>query len=240
MSEDMTIPMRIQEVRAAIADARERRTHIPNDVPGELIAVTKNHPGAAMQEAIDAGITNIGENRVQEALDKAETLAREVKWHLIGHLQTNKVKHAVRQFDLIHSVDSLRLAREIDKAAEKFGKVQNILVQVNLAREESKFGIDREELDEMLARIDELHCVRLQGFMCIAPNYEDVEECRPLFRAMYELYQQVKECAPRTADIRYLSMGMSNDYAIAVEEGANLVRVGTAIFGARQYNALGV
>ena len=117
--------------------------------------------------------------------------------------------------------------------------MQNILVQINLAREESKSGIYREDLDNMLAEIDRLRFVRLQGFMCIAPNYEDVEECRPLFRAMYELFQQVKAHAPYTADIRYLSMGMTHDYEIAVEEGANLVRVGTAIFGARQY-ALGV
>ena len=229
----------LQSVRAEIAAARARRTRVSADAPVELIAVTKNHPVEEMQEAIDAGIMNIGENRVQEALDKAETLEREVKWHLIGHLQTNKVKHAVRQFDLIHSVDSMRLAHEINKAAEKFGKVQNILVQINLAREESKSGIYREDLDEMLADIDELDSVRLQGFMCIAPNYEDVEQCRPLFRAMYELFQQAKGAEPRTADIRYLSMGMTHDYEIAVEEGANLVRVGTAIFGPHQYT-LGV
>ena len=164
-----------------------------------------------MREAIDAGIMSIGENRVQEALDKAENLEREVKWHLIGHLQTNKVKHAVRQFDLIHSVDSLRLAREINKAAEKFGKVQNILVQVNLAREDTKSGVYREDLDELLMAVDALPYVRLQGFMCIAPNYEDVEECRPLFRAMYELFQQAKQREPRTADIRHLSMGETPD-----------------------------
>ena len=239
MSDDTMIAEHIREVHAQIAAARARRTRVSKDAPVELIAVTKNHPVAAMQEAIDAGIMNIGENRVQEALDKAETLDREVKWHLIGHLQTNKVKHAVRQFDLIHSVDSLRLAREIDKAAAKFGKVQNILVQINLAREESKFGIDRSELDDILAGIDDLRAIRLQGFMCIAPNYEDVEECRPLFRTMYDIFQQVKTRELRTADIRYLSMGMTHDYEIAVEEGANLVRVGTAIFGARQY-ALGV
>ena len=240
MNEDMMIGMRIQAVRAAIADARARRTRVSKDAPVELIAVTKNHTVEAMQAAIDTGLMNIGENRVQEALEKAETLEREVKWHLIGHLQTNKVKHAVRQFDLIHSVDSLRLAQEIDKAAAKFGKVQNILVQINLAHEESKFGIDREELDEILAAIDELRAVRLQGFMCIAPNYDDAEECRPLFHAMYELFQQVKAREPRRADIRYLSMGMTHDYEIAVEEGANLVRVGTAIFGARQYLSPGV
>ena len=239
MSDDTMIAEHIREVHAQIAAARARRTRVSKDAPVELIAVTKNHPVAAMQEAIDAGIMNIGENRVQEALDKAETLDREVKWHLIGHLQTNKVKHAVRQFDLIHSVDSLRLAREIDKAAAKFGKVQNILVQINLAHEESKSGIDRAELDDILTGIDDLRAIRLQGFMCIAPNYEDVEECRPLFRTMYDIFQQVKTRELRTADIRYLSMGMTHDYEIAVEEGANLVRVGTAIFGARQY-ALGV
>ena len=239
MSDDTMIAEHIREVHARIAAARARRTRVSKDAPVELIAVTKNHPVAAMQEAIDAGIMNIGENRVQEALDKAETLERDVKWHLIGHLQTNKVKHAVRQFDLIHSVDSLRLAREIDKAAAKFGKVQNILVQINLAHEESKSGIDRAELDDILAGIDNLRAIRLQGFMCIAPNYEDVEECRPLFRTMYDIFQQVKTRELRTADIRYLSMGMTHDYEIAVEEGANLVRVGTAIFGARQY-ALGV
>ena len=235
MSDDMRIETRIQEVQRAIAAARARRSHVPKDAPVELIAVTKNHPVEAMQEAVDAGITNIGENRVQEALDKAKTLEREVKWHLIGHLQTNKVKHAVRQFDLIHSVDSVRLAQEINKAAEKFGKVQNILVQINLAREASKSGISVEDLGDLLQMADHLRAVRLQGFMCIAPNYDDVEQCRPLFRRMYEIFKRAQETEPRTADIRYLSMGMTHDYAIAVEEGANLVRVGTAIFGARQY-----
>ena len=236
MSDDMMIGTRIQEVHAAIEAARTRRTHVPAEAPVELIAVTKNHPVEAVQAAIDAGIMNIGENRVQEALDKAQTLEREVKWHLIGHLQRNKVKHAVRQFDLIHSVDSVRLAQEIDKAAEKFGKVQNILVQVNLAREESKSGVYREELDDVLAEIEVLRAIRLQGFMCIAPNYDNEEKCRPLFREMYELFQEAKEKEPPKADIRYLSMGMTHDYTVAVEEGANLVRVGTAIFGARQYN----
>ena len=239
MSEGTMIGEQIQKVRAEIMAARARRTHISKDAPVELIAVTKNHPVAAMQEAIDAGIMNIGENRIQEALDKAETLEREVKWHLIGHLQTNKAKYAVRQFDLIHSVDSVHLAQAVNRAAEKFGKVQNILVQVNLAREESKSGVYREGLDELLAAIDGMDSVRLQGFMCIAPNYEDVEQCRPLFRAMYELYGTIKAAEPHKADIRYLSMGMTHDYRIAVEEGANLVRVGTAIFGARNYT-LGV
>ena len=236
MSDDIMICERLRAVRAEIAQARARRTHVPVEAPVELIAVTKNHPVEAMRTAIDSGVMNIGENRIQEALDKAETLEREAKWHLIGHLQTNKAKHAVRQFDLIHSVDSEHLAAEIDKAAEKFGKVQNILVQVNLAREASKSGVYREDLDPLLRAVSGLPHLRLQGFMCIAPNYEDVEQCRPLFRAMYELFQQTKAAEPHKADIRYLSMGMTHDYTVAVEEGANLVRVGTAIFGARQYN----
>ena len=202
MSEGTMIGEQIQKVRAEIMAARARRTHVSKDAPVELIAVTKNHPVAAMQQAIDAGIMNIGENRIQEALDKAETLEREVKWHLIGHLQTNKAKYAVRQFDLIHSVDSVHLAQAVNRAAEKFGKVQNILVQVNLAREESKSGVYREDLDELLAAIDGMDSVRLQGFMCIAPNYEDVEQCRPLFRAMYELYGTIKAAEPHKADPR--------------------------------------
>ena len=236
MSESTMIEGRIQDVRRAIAAARARRTHVPKEAPVELIAVTKNHTVEAMREAIDNGIMNIGENRVQEALEKSEELGREVKWHLIGHLQTNKVKYAVQQFDLIHSVDSVRLVQAIDKAAEKFGKVQNILVQINLAREASKSGISVEDLGDLLQMADHLRAVRLQGFMCIAPNYDDVEQCRPLFRRMYEIFKRAQETEPRTADIRYLSMGMTHDYAVAVEEGANLVRVGTAIFGARQYH----
>ena len=236
MSDDIMICERLRAVRAEIAQARARRTHVPVEAPVELIAVTKNHPVEAMRTAIDSGVMNIGENRIQEALDKAETLEREAKWHLIGHLQTNKAKHAVRQFDLIHSVDSEHLAAEIDKAAEKFGKVQNILVQVNLAREASKSGVYREDLDPLLRAVSGLPHLRLQGFMCIAPNYDNEEKCRPLFREMYELFQEAKEKEPPKAEIRYLSMGMTHDYTVAVEEGANLVRVGTAIFGARQYN----
>jgi PLP dependent protein len=204
-----------------------------NDV--KLVAVTKNHDIYAMREAIDAGVTAIGENRIQEAIEKNATLERNVEWHLIGHLQTNKVKQAVKIFDLIHSVDSEKLAVELDKAAEKIHKVQDVLVQVNLAREESKFGIYRENLPDLLAKIDNLGNLRLCGFMCIAPNYEKVEDCRPLFHEMYEIFQEAKEIAFKTANIKYLSMGMTHDYRIAIEEGANIVRVGTAIFGQRQY-----
>ena len=230
------IKERLREVESVIEEARMRRTRVSKDAPVQLVAVTKNHGVERMREAIDAGVTAIGENRIQEAASKYEILDRQVEWHLIGHLQTNKAKQAVRYFDLIHSIDSERLARAVHQAAEGISKVQDVLIQVNLAREESKSGIDREDLDGLVRVVQELPALRLRGLMCIAPNYENVEDCRPLFREMYEIFQNLKEKELPRANIKYLSMGMSHDYSIAVEEGANIVRVGTAIFGARQYN----
>lgn len=229
------IAEKLQEVQAAIEAARQRRTQVPQSDPVTLIAVTKNHDVAAMREAIDAGATQVGENRIQEAMSKYETLGRDVTWHLIGHLQTNKAKFAVRYFDLIHSLDTPHLARALDKEAGKIGKQQDVLVQVNLAREASKSGVYKEDLRPLLDLVDSLPNLHLCGLMCIAPNYEDVEECRPLFREMYEIFQKTKEIPFKTSNIKYLSMGMTHDYRIAVEEGANMVRVGTAIFGPRQY-----
>lgn len=227
---------RLQAVEAEIEKARARRSREAADNPVRLVAVTKNHGIEAMREAIDAGVTDIGENRIQEAASKYEQLDRAVRWHLIGHLQTNKAKQAVRYFDLIHSIDSQRLAQAVDSAAAHISKVQDVLIQVNLAREESKSGVYREELDEFERFVAALPNLRLCGLMCIAPNYENVEECRPIFREMHEIFLQLKEKKLPGANIVYLSMGMTHDYSIAVEEGANIVRVGTAIFGARQYN----
>ena len=225
---------RLREVNDNIEVAKGRKkVDTPDDVV--LIAVTKNHDIYAMREAIDAGVTDIGENRIQEAKEKYETLERDVTWHLIGHLQTNKAKQAVKIFDLIHSIDSLHLAEAVNNAAAGIDKVQKVLVQVNLAKEDSKFGIYEEELTELLHRVDEMENLQLMGLMCIAPNYDDAEECRPLFAKMYKIFQKVKEIKFRTANILYLSMGMTNDYQIAVEEGANMLRVGTGIFGPRQY-----
>ena len=219
-----------QEIEAAKA-----RRSAGNDEPVGLIAVTKNHGVEAMREAIDAGAAIIGENRVQEAAQKKETLERNVSWHLIGHLQTNKAKQAVRLFDLIHSVDSEHLLDAVNEAAQKIHKVQDILIQVNLAKEDSKFGIYKEDLPILVQKADMMKNVHLMGLMCIAPNYEDVEECRPLFREMREIIDRLKDFPLFSSEMKYLSMGMTHDYQIAVEEGANLVRVGTAIFGARQY-----
>ncbi|MBQ3444207.1 MAG: YggS family pyridoxal phosphate-dependent enzyme [Selenomonadaceae bacterium] len=197
-----------------------------------LVAVTKNHGVDLMREAIDAGATNIGENRVQEAAEKFQTLDRKVTRHLIGHLQTNKAKAAVKLFDLIQSVDSQHLAAALDKAAASINKVQDVLIQVNAAREPQKSGVMLENLDGLIKFVDAAKNLRLRGLMMIAPNLEDVKECRPFFKQMRELFDGLK--TNREA-FDFLSMGMTHDYKIAVEEGANVVRVGTAIFGERSY-----
>lgn len=212
---------------------KKRHNIISQEV--QLVAVTKNHDVEAMREAIDAGAIVIGENRVQEAQKKYETLDRDVTWHLIGHLQTNKVKHAVKIFDMIESVDSIKLAKAINKEAMKLGKVQKILVQVNLVKEASKTGVYLEDLDELLKSIDTMENLKLMGLMFIAPIVENLEDVRSMFNQMYQLFTKVQKMPLDNADIKYLSMGMTHDYQIAIEEGANIVRVGTAIFGPRQY-----
>jgi len=198
-----------------------------------LVAVTKNHGVDLMKTALDFGITDIGENRVQEASEKFPALNLDgVTKHLIGHLQTNKVKQAVKLFDVIQSVDSEKLAVAIDGAALSFGKVQDVLIQVNVAKETQKFGVYEENLPPIIEFVETLKNLRLRGLMMIAPNFEDVEQCRPLFREMKRIFDEMKRTR-KNFDL--LSMGMTHDYKIAVEEGANVVRVGTAIFGERIY-----
>lgn len=200
-----------------------------------LVAVTKTRTPEEINEAIDCGITDIGENKVQEIVDKHD-LVKPVRWHLIGHLQTNKVKYIIDKVCLIHSVDSLRLAREIDRRAAQKGLSMDILIQVNAAEEESKFGISREETRKLAEDILET-CphVRIRGLMHIAPFAPDPEEVRVYFRQVRELYDSLKEISHERLDFQYLSMGMSHDFATAIQEGANLIRVGTSIFGERDY-----
>ena len=207
-----------------------------------LVAVTKNHDVAAVREALAAGITDVGENRIQEAKEKFAALAADetidfaaVKRHLIGHLQTNKAKDAVRLFDLIHSVDSLHLLSAVDKAAEKEGKIQDILLQVNLANEETKSGVSAQDLPGLLTAAKDAAHINLRGLMLIAPNFGDAEQCRPLFAKMRTLFDNAKNSGDFGGNFNQLSMGMSGDYTVAAEEGATIVRVGTAIFGARNY-----
>ncbi len=222
----------VENLRAVQSEIESSRRKSIAGAPVTLIAVTKNHEVEMMQQAIDAGAQHIGENRIQEAAEKFKILNREVTRHLIGHLQTNKAKQAVRLFDLIHSVDSEHLAEAISGAAYSIGKIQDVLIQVNLAKEETKSGVYEENLPRLIEAVDVLKNIHLRGFMLIAPNYSDVENCRPLFRRMYEIFVAIQKTRQ---NFDYLSMGMTHDYKIAIEEGANVVRIGTAIFGDRNY-----
>ena len=201
-----------------------------------LCAVTKTRTADEINEAIDAGITDIGENKVQEIMDKFDSV-KPVRWHLIGHLQTNKVKHIIDKVSMIHSVDSLHLAQEIDKRAAQHGITMDILIQVNSAQEESKFGISTDETEGMIRDIlDKCPNIRIRGLMCIAPFAENPEDVRVYFAQVKKLYDEYSSIEHKNLDFKYLSMGMSHDYEVAILEGSNLIRVGTAIFGERDYS----
>lgn len=201
-----------------------------------LCAVTKTRTAEEINEAIDAGITDIGENKVQEIMDKFDSV-KPVRWHLIGHLQTNKVKYIIDKVSMIHSVDSLHLAQEIDKRAAQHGITMDILIQVNSAQEESKFGISTDETEGMIRDIlDKCPNIRIRGLMCIAPFAENPEDVRVYFAQVKKLYDEYSSIEHKNLDFKYLSMGMSHDYEVAILEGSNLIRVGTAIFGERDYS----
>ena len=223
----------LQEVRAEMEAAARRAGRDPGEVM--LLAVTKTHPVAVVREAIAAGLTELGENRVQELLEKQAQITDPVRWHLIGHLQTNKVKNVVGRVALIHSVESLRLAEEISRKAVALGLVQNVLVELNMAGEESKFGIKPEECRAFLRQIAPLPGLKVKGLMTVAPFVEDPERNRVYFRQMRELSVDIAAEKLDNVDMEHLSMGMSNDFAVAVEEGATIVRVGTRLFGERTY-----
>ena len=201
-----------------------------------LVAVTKLHDADEINEAIDCGITDIGENKVQEIMNKYDAV-KPVRWHLIGHLQTNKVKYIIDKVCMIHSVDSLKLAEEIDKRAAQHGITMDILIQVNSAMEESKFGITTEETGQMIADIlASCPNIRIRGLMCIAPFEDNPEYAREYFAAVKRLYDEYKKIDEPRIDFKYLSMGISNDFEVAIEEGSTLIRVGTSIFGVRDYS----
>ena len=201
-----------------------------------VIAVSKTKPLSDIEELISHGVTEFGENKVQEMTDKYEHVSKPVHWHLIGHLQTNKVKYIVDKACLIHSVDSVHLAKEIEKEAAKKNVVVNVLIEVNIAHEESKFGINETDVYDLIEAIKDFPHVHVMGLMTIAPFVENPEDNRIYFRKMYQLSLDIKSKNIDNIDMNVLSMGMTNDYEIAVEEGATMVRVGTAIFGARNYN----
>jgi len=198
-----------------------------------LLGVTKTYEPDIINASIEYGITDIAENKVQEIIRKYDAVQSGVKWHLIGHLQTNKVKYIIDKVDLIHSVDSVKLAVEINSRASKIGKIQDILIQINVADETQKYGISPDALDDFLEQLSELANIRVLGLMNIAPLVENPESLRTDFKTMAALYERLKHCAYANVDARILSMGMSNDYDIAIEEGSNMVRIGTKIYGKR-------
>jgi pyridoxal phosphate enzyme, YggS family len=201
-----------------------------------LIAVSKTKPVDMIREAIDYGIVDFGENKVQELCDKYEVIENQLKWHLIGHLQRNKVKYIVDKVCLIHSVDSLRLAEQIDEEAKKKNIICPILIEVNIAGEDTKFGVSAEDTYQLITEISKLSNVKVKGLMTIAPFVENAEENRIHFRNLKKLNIDIKTKNIDNVDMDILSMGMTGDYEVAIEEGATLVRVGTGIFGERNYN----
>lgn len=224
----------IEAVQANIETACQKAGRDPREVT--LIAVSKTKPLSDIEEAIDCGMMEFGENKVQELVDKIEHVSRPVHWHLIGHLQTNKVKYIADKGLLIHSVDSVKLAKEIQKEAVKKQADCDILLEVNVAREESKFGFTCEEVPDAVAEIAQLSNVHIQGLMTIAPFVENPEDNRVIFAKLHKLLLDIKSRNIDNVNMNVLSMGMTNDYMVAVEEGATMVRVGTGIFGARNYN----
>ncbi len=199
-----------------------------------LVAVSKTMPAEVVGEAIEAGVTHLGENYIQEAKEKINTLATyPATWHFIGHLQSNKAKYAVRLFDLIHSVDSLKLAQELDKYAKKNDKVQAILIQVNVAREDSKSGVYLENTVQLLRDVSRLENIAVKGLMTMPPYFNAPAKVRPFFTALRELRDHINKEAIPNISMDELSMGMTGDFEAAIEEGATMVRIGTAIFGDR-------
>ncbi|MBQ3661970.1 MAG: YggS family pyridoxal phosphate-dependent enzyme [Firmicutes bacterium] len=231
----MSITQNIEEIRGRMAQAAVRSGRKPEDVL--LIAVTKLHEPGEIEEAIAAGVTDIAENKVQEIQKKFDQIHSPVNWHLIGHLQTNKVKYIIDKVVMIHSVDSVHLAQEIDKRAAAAGKTMDVLLQVNAAHEESKFGLDPKDVPQVFREIlDSCPNVKIRGLMHIAPWSEDPEEIRPYFKEVKDLFDTLAAVEHPNADFKYLSMGMSHDFETAIEEGANIIRVGTSIFGERDYS----
>lgn len=219
-----------QRIQAACDRAGRDRSEVT------LIAVSKTKPESDLQEIYDQGIRDFGENKVQELCRKIENMPKDIKWHMIGHLQRNKVKYIVDQVELIHSVDSFRLAEEINIQAKKKGIVVPILVEVNIAQEESKFGVSKEDAIELVKQIAALDGVQIKGLMTIAPYVVDSEENRGYFRKIKDLSVDIENENIDNVCMDIISMGMTGDFEVAIEEGSTMVRVGTGIFGERDYS----
>ena len=225
----MPIRENVQFARNKIAEACRRRGRKSEEI--ELVAITKTVDVEQINEAIEAGIRVVGENRVQEAWRKFQEVGEKVHWHMVGHLQTNKVKRVLQFADMIHSVDSVYLAREIQTQAKKLDRTIEILIQVNTSGEESKFGLEPEATIGAIEEVSTLPNLKIKGLMTIGAFLPNPEDVRPCFKLLHDLKDRVNERGITSVEIGTLSMGMTNDYEIAIEEGSTMVRVGTAIFG---------
>ena len=224
----MSITNNIAEIQKNVEAARKKSPH--PEQPVTIVAVTKTRTPQQIQEVLAAGVPIIGENRVQELLDKYDAVGPGATWHIIGHLQSNKVKYIADKVVLVHSLESESLAKELDHRMQMLGHPMDCLVQVNIADEESKFGLAKEDVLPFLEMVSKLPGIHVKGLMNIAPFFEDTEQVRPIFREMYQLFQEIKEKQIPGIDMEILSMGMSHDYQVAVEEGANMIRVGRSMF----------
>jgi pyridoxal phosphate enzyme (YggS family) len=208
-----------------------------NELPDgvELVAATKTRTVEEVLQALESGITIIGENYVQEAERNYETIGKRANWHFIGYLQKNKVKKAVRIFDMIETVDSIGLAVEIDRRCDQIGKIMPVLIEINSGKEKQKSGVFPEEVEQLLREISQLPNITIKGLMTMGPRFGDPEDSRPYFVETKKIFDQMKQLDLPNIDMRYLSMGMTNSYRVALEEGANMIRMGTRIFGERDF-----
>ncbi len=229
----MAIRENVEKIKEKIEKAAQKAGRKPEDII--LLAASKTQPPEKIVEAYEAGIRYFGENRVQEGIKKIEALSnlKDIHWHLIGGLQTNKAKYAVKYFELIHSLDREALADELDKRAGKIEKVQDVLIEVNVGEEETKYGVKPENLEKLFEYSMQKENLRILGLMCIPPYFEDPEKSRPYFAMLREMKEQLEK--KFNISLPHLSMGMSHDFEVAIEEGATIVRIGTAIFGERKY-----
>lgn len=228
----MTLEEKIHLVQNNIECAAKKSGRSKDDIL--LVAASKMQNVDKIKEVQNNGLSVFGENKAQELLEKYPYIDN-VKWHFIGHLQKNKVKYIIDKVELIHSVDSIELLEEIDKRSKSINKVMPVLIQINIGKEETKSGINEDEVDSFLESAMKYKNIKISGFMAIPPKVEDKEDSRVYFMRMRSLFDRIKDLKCSQLNIKYLSMGMTNDYEIAIEEGANMVRIGTGIFGERKY-----
>ncbi|MBM7624949.1 YggS family pyridoxal phosphate-dependent enzyme [Sporohalobacter salinus] len=229
------IKKNLNQVQKRIETAAKRAGRDSDEI--KLVTVTKTRSIEEIQEAVEAGIVDLGENRVQELRDKYDNISQEINWHMIGHLQRNKVKYIMRmeRCSLIHSMDSMRLAKKINKRAGMADRVMDVLVQINVAGDENKFGLKPEETIDYLKEVSEFENLQVKGLMTMVPYVEDSEKVRPYFKRLKDLFDEAKRTDIPNIKMQELSMGITNDFEVAIEEGATIVRIGSAIFGPREY-----